>query len=804
MNSLDQPPSPLSLPQRLLAAAILLAALHFGRELLVPLALAMLLAFVLAPLTTRVRRLGAPRWLAVTVVVSITLGTLLGLSLFMAGQVRGLGKELPTYQSNISDKFDRLRTELRAPGFLSDAQRVITAVESEFAETQDQLDRKAASAAARRPARVEVVPAPTGAYERVAGWLETVGPPAALIATTLIYLVLLLLNPGDLRDRLVGLLGGSVHRATDALNDAGERVSRYLTMQLVVNLSYAVPMAAALWLIGVPGALLWGLLSAVLRFIPYVGALIGAVFPLMLAFAVDPGWSMVGWTLALIITLELISNNVVEPWLYGSSTGLSAISLIVAATFWTALWGPVGLVLSTPLTVCLLVIGRHLPQLKFLDVMLGSRPALELPVRLYQRLLAGGSAEAIELAEESVSATSPREFYEDVGIPVLRLASEHHRASEASAEHRHRVVSGMADVLTELRARHAAERPQARLEAMCIGGKWTVDALGAGMAAHALVLDGVAAAAAPVPAGAVSAELIASLGSDDVKVFVLSYFSLQPQEHAQLLCRRLKRRWPQAKVILALWNVDAAEMATWPIAQDGADACVGSVTALMAQVALLLHRIDRPGELAATVGINDAERVRALRSSGALDASMRGSFDVAARRAADIFDMPFAMVSLLDEQWQYTHGDSAKAGRAVDGEPEQGLQRSATLCAHVVGDGATMVVPDVHRDPRFAGNAALSERSIRFYAGAPLRDAQGHVLGTLCLLDTRPRTMSVRDAKLLESLADEVMAPLRARPQAAPAAADPPQPSAAGELPATAAQAPPAPPVAAVQPINGV
>ena len=764
VNSLDQPPSPLSLPQRLLAAAILLAALHFGRELLVPLALAMLLAFVLAPLTTRVRRLGVPRWLAVTAVVAVTLGTLVGLSVFMAGQVRALGKELPTYQSNISDKFDRLRAELRAPGFLSDANRVITAVESEFAETQEQLDRKAASAAARRPSRVEVVPAPIGAYERVASWLEKVGPPAALIATTLIYLVLLLLNPGDLRDRLVGLLGGSVHRATDALNDAGERVSRYLTMQLVVNLSYAVPMAGALWLIGVPGAVLWGLLSAVLRFIPYVGALIGAVFPLMLAFAVDPGWSMVGWTLALIVTLELISNNVIEPWLYGSSTGLSAISLIVAATFWTALWGPVGLVLSTPLTVCLLVIGRHLPQLKFLDLMLGSRPALDLPSRLYHRLLAGGSVEAIELAEESVVASSPREFYEDVGIPVLRLASEHHRATEASAEHRHRVVSGMADVMAELRARHAADRPQARVEALCIGGKWTVDALGAGMVAHALVLDGVAAAAAPVPASTVSAELIASLGADDVKVFVLSYFSPQPQEHAQLFCRRLKRRWPQAKVVLALWNVDAAALAAWPLAQSGADFCVSSVTASMAQVASMLHRLDRPGELAATVGAGDAERVRALRSSGALDASMRGSFDVAARRAADIFDMPLAMVSLLDEQWQYTHGDSTKAGRAGHGEPEQGLERNATLCGHVVGDGATMVVPDVQRDPRFASNAALSERAIRFYAGAPLRDAQGHVLGTLCLLDTRPRTMSARDAKLLESLAEEVMAPLRERP----------------------------------------
>lgn len=760
MNSLDAPePSPL--PQRLLAVAIVVVALYFGRDLLIPLALAMLLAFVLAPLTVRIRRLGVPRGVAVTAVVAVTLGAIVALSVFMAGQIRLLGKELPTYQNNIAEKFDRLRVQLRAPGVFTEASRVIDAVESEIAQTQGEFESRPPAAAARRPSRVEMVPTPPGAYERVASWLERIGPPAAIFATTLIYLVLVLLNPDDLRDRLVRLLGDSVIRTTDALNDAGQRVSRYLTMQLVVNLLYAVPMAAGLWLIGVPGALLWGLLSAVLRFIPYVGSLVGAVFPLLLAFAVDPGWSMVGWTLALIVVLELISNNFVEPWLYGTSTGLSAISLIVAATFWTALWGPLGLVLSTPLTVCLLVIGRHLPQLAFLDVMLGSRPALELPNRMYQRLLAGSSADAIEMAEESVATSSPRQFYEDVGIPVLRMASLDHHSSEASAEHRHRIVSGMSALIEELRSRHAAERPQAHLETLCIGGRWTVDTLGAGMAAHALALDGVAAAVAPVAAGAVTAELIASLGANGAKVFVLSYCSPQPHEHAQYFSRRLKRRWPQSKVVLALWNVEGAELAALPLAEWGVDAAVGSINTLVAEVASRLDRVDVMGWTPAPVGADDAERVRALRESGVLDEALRGTFDSAALRAADIFDVPMAMITLLDEQWQYTHGDSAKAGRPAQGAPERGLARSASLCGHVVADGAVMVVPDVQRDPRFAGNPALAENAIRFYAGAPLRDAQGHILGTLCLLDTQPRTMSQRDAKLLESLADEVMAPLR-------------------------------------------
>ena len=780
MNSLDEPNLSLPLSQRLLAAGVVVAALYFGRDLLIPLALATLLAFVLAPLNSRMRRIGFPRAVAVTAVVALTLGALVGSGVFVAGQVRILGKELPTYQNNIAQKFDRLRAQLRSPGVFTEASRVMDAVESEIAQTQGQLESRTSAATARRPSRVEVVPTPPGAYERVSSWLERIGPPAALFAITLIYLVLVLLNPGDLRDRLVKLLGGSVHRTTDALNDAGQRVSRYLTMQLVINLCYAVPMAAGLWLIGIPGALLWGLLSAVLRFIPYVGSLVGAVFPLLLAFAVDPGWSMVGWTLALIVVLELISNNFLEPWLYGTSTGLSAISLIVAATFWTTLWGPIGLVLSTPLTVCLLVIGRHLPQLAFLDVMLGSRPALELPTRMYQRLLAGNSGDAIELAEESVAASSPRQFYEDVGIPVLRMATLDHHATEASAEHRHRIDSGMSAVMDELRTRHAAERPQTDLEVLCIGGRWTVDMLGAGMAAHALALDGVAVAATPTAAGAVTAELIASLGADGAKVFVLSYFSPQPKKHAQYFCRRLKRRWPESKVVLALWNVEGAELEALLLNEWGADAAVGSINSLVAEVASKLDRVGTSGWMEAPVGAEDAERVRALRDSGVLDASLRGTFDSAARRAADIFDVPLAMITLLDEQWQYTHGDSAKAGRSGEGEPEASVARSASLCGHVVAQNGTIVVADVQRDPRFAGNPSLIENSIRFYAGAPLRDAQGQVLGTLCLLDTQPRTMSHRDAKLLESLAEAVMAPLRkstrtaalAVSQAGPAAAD--------------------------------
>ena len=236
---------------------------------------------------------------------------------------------------------------------------------------------------------MQIADKPPSAFQQAVAWIDAGSGPLANAGIVLVFVVLILLDRLDLRDRLLRLWGGSLHRSTDAMDEAGMRISKYLTMQLVVNVTYGIPMAAGLWFIGVPGALLWGAVAALMRFVPYVGPMISAVFPLALAFAVDPGWSMVLWTLALIVLLEMLSNNVVEPWLYGASTGLSAMSLMVSATFWTALWGPVGLIMSTPLTVCLLVIGRHLPRLRFLDVLLGSQPALDTPTRIYQRLLAG-------------------------------------------------------------------------------------------------------------------------------------------------------------------------------------------------------------------------------------------------------------------------------------------------------------------------------------------------------------------------------------------------------------------------------
>ena len=235
----------------------------------------------------------------------------------------------------------------------------------------------------------------------------------------------MLLQREDLRDRIIRLVGsGDVARTTEAMNDAAKRISRYLLMQLVINVLYGLPVGVGLYLIGVPNPILWGLLATILRFIPYVGPMIAALFPIALSFAVAPGWTLPLLTIALFVTLELIINNVLEPWLYGSSTGLSPVAVLVAVVVWTTLWGPVGLLLSTPLTVCLVVLGRHVPQLAFFDVLLGDEPALPPEIKFYQRLLARDPDEATELAEEYLEDEPLEKLYDSVIIPALGLAEQ--------------------------------------------------------------------------------------------------------------------------------------------------------------------------------------------------------------------------------------------------------------------------------------------------------------------------------------------------------------------------------------------
>lgn len=352
------------------ALALGILGLHFGKALLIPLALAALLAFALDPAVNWLQRRRLPRGLAVGVVMTMAVAGLLGATAVATVQVGELGQELPTHRQNIQKKLRELRPALTPSGTTREVTRLMDMVAREVETTTRAFEPPGTAAPKVQQVAVET----RSSSERTIDLVMTVGVQLATVAFVLILAVIMLLQRAELRDRLLRLLGGDTPRMAAALTESGRRVSRYLTAQLMVNLGYGVPMALGLWCIGVPGAWLWGGLATVLRFVPYLGPALGAVFPLVLAFAVDPGWSMVLWTLGLIATLELVSNNVVEPLAYGGSTGVSPLAVLLSAAFWALLWGPVGLVLATPLTVCLVVMGRHLAPLRFLDVLFSSAP----------------------------------------------------------------------------------------------------------------------------------------------------------------------------------------------------------------------------------------------------------------------------------------------------------------------------------------------------------------------------------------------------------------------------------------------
>ena len=367
----------------------------------------------------------------------------------------------------------------------------------------------------------------------------------------IVFVIFVLIERTDLRDRFIRLVGhGDMQKSTRVLDDAAERVSRYLLMQLVVNLCYGVPVGIGLYLIGIPNALLWGLLATILRFIPYLGPFLAALFPSVLAFATDPGWTMLLLVIGLFLVVELIINNAVEPWLYGSSTGLSSLAIILAAVFWTTLWGPVGLFLATPLTVCLVVIGRYVPQLEFLGVLLGSDPVLAPEERFYQRLLAGNVEEAVAVAETAIAETSPMNFLDQVVIPMLRLAENDRLRGTTTPEARAKLADDAIFVFEELEDQLKEELAPTGPDApvICIGGRTELDHAAAEAAVAGLRANGIAArAAAPVR---LSRDPGVMIDLTQAKVICLCYLDSHPQAFVRFLARRLKRQAPQAKTIL--------------------------------------------------------------------------------------------------------------------------------------------------------------------------------------------------------------------------------------------------------------
>jgi len=560
-------------PQTILVFAVaIIAALHFGQDIFIPVAAAVLLSFILAPLVRLLRRIYIPRVPAVLLVVTIAFLVLSGVFGVVVSQIRDLANNLPRYEYNLRSKIRDI--DISVPGDSAFMRGIETlrqvgeeierkAAQDEEGEASSDSAEPASTARSNQgqeqrqePQTVRVLPQPQTAWERVQGIVEPLFKPLATAGLVLVFVVFMLLKREDLRDRIIRLAGSDdVLRTTAALDDAAFRLSRYLLMHLILNIAYGVPVALGLWLIGVPNPLLWGVLATVLRFIPYAGPFIAAIMPVALAFAVDPGWSMLLMTIGLLIVLEFFSEYVLEPWLYGSSTGLSSIAIIAGAVFWVTLWGPLGLLLATPLTVCLVVLGRHVPQLAFIDVLLGSAPALPSEVKLYQRLLAGDVQELEDLIREmNEDLDEPldlEELSDELLLPVLALAEQDRRRGALSQSQQEMIGSELIEILDELvedmDGSVVPEMPTADTSVenglcLLVAARNRLDEAAAGILCRLLQRRGIPVAV--VSPLAVARRALANLERGRVDRFLICYVAPTSLHHPRRMLRRLRAVFP--------------------------------------------------------------------------------------------------------------------------------------------------------------------------------------------------------------------------------------------------------------------
>lgn len=603
-------PASVLIGTRLLCLAIICAALYLGQAVLVPLVLGGLLTFMLSPFVTRLDRLRVPRVVGVLLVMALVGGLIGGVGYVVAGQMQSFAAELPTHRQNIRAKIRQAMAFTRG-GAIENVQDTIEHINEVVEETahpptgaREQRDDE--------PLRVAVESAPP--LLRNTQWLGSVFSAVGLAGLTLLLAIFMLINREDLRDRLVSLSGKpSLVVATKALADAGDRISRYLLMQFIVNASMGVAVAVGLYLIGVPYAALWGLMAGVLRYIPYIGPWIAALLPIGVSLVTFPGWQQVAIVVAMFVVLELLSNNIMEPLLYGQSVGLSSLAVIVAAIFWTWLWGPVGLVIATPITACLVVLSTHVPELAAIGRLLGERPALKPHETLYQRLLAHDFHEANRLIARHSAERSVDDACE-LALNTLLALKRDLQAGRVSADDGADVLTGLRNSIEELRVARGApptDDPEARSRVLIVGAPGTdpIDAL-------VLELVRVLLRDEPVTLEVLSTDMmmgeamaaIEAKSPAAVVVPSLPPAGLTPARHT---CMRLRARVPTLKLVGTRLGDPESEVAG-RVALLKTAGCT-EVPASLSELKATLQRIVRGADNVATVA-PDAGRLVAAAS----------------------------------------------------------------------------------------------------------------------------------------------------------------------------------------------
>ena len=549
----------------LIGAATLpvIAVLYWGQGVLIPVALACLFTFLLSPIVTALERAGlgrirAGKAIAVTLVVGLVFSALGGAGWIIAQQVTALGSELPQYRGNIMRKVAEFRRAGRG-GALAE-------VQSTAKEVMGELQKEATPKGESKPLPVVVKPEASGIWQ-----LPRILEALSAAGFVIVLVIFMLLERHEVRNRFIRLTGeGRLANVTRALDEANDRISRYLVVQTMINVTYGVAVATGLFVIGVPYAVMWGFLAFLLRFLPYVGPPMAAVGPIVLSLAVFDGWHRPLATVALFFLVELVTYMIVEPLLYGQTIGVSSVALLVAVAFWTWLWGPIGLVLGTPLTVCLVVMGKHIPALGFITVFMTDEPALSPDVSYYQRLLANDPAEAEEILEAHLEGHALMEVYEDIVIPALSRAKGDCEAERVSREETQAIYKVAKETVEELAARDhpapAGDAAASLAEAaasnnVAEAGVPSVLGCAAGDDADEIALDLLRQLLSPaectferISAHALSGEIVAL--ADEKKPGLLLIAALTPGglDQTRHLCKRLRAQFPGIKILVGRWG----------------------------------------------------------------------------------------------------------------------------------------------------------------------------------------------------------------------------------------------------------
>ncbi|HEX4748454.1 MAG TPA: AI-2E family transporter [Bryobacteraceae bacterium] len=558
-----------------MSTALIITALHYGADLVVPFALAVLVSFLLSYPVTLLERLRIGHAGSVIVVMLVAFSAA-GIMIWVAtSELTQIAVRLPEYQQNIRAKLDRIQHLDGGNGrgaAISEAARNITQLADDLGQANQTAQQAAGPSkghgkaqAAQQPIPVQVVHQPTGVF----GTLGIVGAPIgrffATVAAVIILTLFMLLNRGSLRNRLFRLFGrGRITVMTTAMDDAAQRVSRYLITQGLVNTAYGSLLGVGLYFIGVPYAPFWGCAAIFLRFIPYLGTFVAGMSPFVLSLAVFEGWKMPLLTLGLFVAVEGMISGFIEPWLYATRTGISSLAILLSATFWTLLWGPIGLVMATPLTVLLVVLGRHVPQFEFLYVLLGDEPVLAPEAHYYQRLLALDEDEAHEVAEEFLNGKQIQELYDAVLIPALALAEEDRHENQLDEQREKFIYQTTRYLIEELGERADQQLPETGSDSqpadsqpaidgsiLCIPARDEADELVALMLCQSLKEKGYQAESIPI--GFVE-QMLSKVKAGQPDVLFISALPPFAVTHARSLCRRARQVCTKVKVVIGLWG----------------------------------------------------------------------------------------------------------------------------------------------------------------------------------------------------------------------------------------------------------